>query len=497
MGLSRNWVSWAQPLHLALQRITHLLAHTALGTLNLVFEGPQPFDAAELETLSSIANTRHIIDLELQATHDSLTGLPNRKLLHREIARRCAAHRGSTGNLALMLLELDRFKEVNDALGHEIGDRVLCEIAPRLSDALAGQAHLICRLGGDEFAVLVGDMADAHRVEASARKIVATIAKPIVIGQISIQVGASIGVALCPDHGDDSHGLLGCADVAMYEAKRAGTDVCVYHASLARYTPERLGLMADFRKALADWQLLLYYQPKFDLRRNRVVGLEALVRWQHPRHGLLYPGAFMPMVERSDAIHELTRYALTAAARQQQEWGEQGHDYPMAVNVSARNLLEDSCVSLIEQLTADRARLELEITETALVPYGENVAAALNRLATLGVRLAVDDFSMGHSSLGYLRLLPVTTLKIDRSFVAEMASNEQDRLIVEATIALGYKLGLEVIAEGVEDAASVELLSAMGCDAHRGFHLGAAFPPDDIIGWLTQQSGPAGAPRSH
>jgi len=469
---------------------------TPLGTLNLVYSGAHPFGQTELETLASIANTvalaiantRHINDLEHQASHDPLTGLPNRKVLHEAFARLLAEADEAAASHAMLLLDLNRFKEVNDTLGHEIGDLVLCEIAPRLTAALAGHDPLLCRLGGDEFALVLPRIGDGESAEEAARRVVAGLDEPIAVEQITIPVGASIGVALYPQDGNDSHALLRCADVAMYEAKRTGDSVQRYHPTLDRHTPERLLLMADFRQALARSELVLHYQPKYDLRRRRVTGFEALVRWQHPVHGLLYPGAFIPMVEHSDSIHELSLYILEHVAEQQQRWRDQGEDYSVAVNLSARNLHEGRCVRLIEELVAAGARIELEITETALVHEGESVAEYLNRLATLGVRLAIDDFSMGHSSLGYLRLLPVTTLKIDRTFIAGMARNEQDRLIVGATITLSHDLGLEVVAEGVEDARTMQLLAEMGCDQYQGYHLSPALPPDEVPGWLAEQS---------
>lgn len=475
---------------------------TPLGTLNLVFQGSHPFGDAELEALNSVANTvalaianvRHIHDLEHQAHHDPLTGLPNRKLLHSEFQRLQNDNREPPSRLALMLLDLNRFKEVNDTLGHEIGDRLLCRIAPRLGEVLADENALICRLGGDEFAVLQPLHADGPSAESLARRVVRLLEEPIAIGEMLVQIGASIGIALYPDDGADSHALLRCADVAMYEAKRTGSTLLRYDRAMDRHTPERLALMGDFRRALAASELQLHYQPKFDLRHDRVVGFEALLRWQHPRHGLLYPSAFLALVEHSEAIHELTLRVLQMAAAQQQAWREQGHDFPIAVNLSARNLLEERCVRQIEQLTAEGMRLELEITETALVPYGEGVAAVLERLCNLGVRLAIDDFSMGHSSLGYLRLLPVTTLKIDRSFVTDMVRNEQDRLIVAATISLSHDLGLEVVAEGVEDEQTVALLREMHCDQYQGYHLSRPQAGAEVIEWLVRQPGVPAAP---
>jgi len=463
------------------------------GCINLLFAAGVPFRAEELETLASVAttvalaisNARHIAALAHQATHDPLTGLPNRILLHTDIQAMRQGQVDDPRPNALLLLDLDRFKEVNDTLGHEIGDRVLNEIARRLTRPDA--ACRVYRLGGDEFAVVLPGIAGEVEIDRAVSCITARLSEPVTIGEISIQVDTSVGVAVQPHDGEDSHALLRCADVAMYEAKHTGSTMLRYRPEMDRHTPERLALVGDFRPALATSEILLHYQPKLDLRRGRIAGFEALVRWQHPRHGLLYPGAFISLVEHSELIHDLSIHVLQLAADQQRRWRSEGLRVPIAVNLSARNLLDQRCMGEIEALVAAGADLELEITETALAQDAVAAASVLRGLVERGVELAIDDFSMGHSSLGYLRLLPVTKLKIDRSFVSDMVRNEQDRLIVAATISLSHDLGLTVVAEGVEDAATVALLRSLGCDHFQGYFLSRPLPPEQVPGWLSQQ----------
>lgn len=463
------------------------------GSINLLFGGAVPFSAEELETLASvattvalaIANARHIAALAHQATHDPLTGLPNRILLHTDLMAMRQEQAEDSRSNALLLLDLDRFKEVNDTLGHEIGDRVLCEIARRLTQPKAGCR--VYRLGGDEFAVVLPHIQGEADLDRAASCITTMLSESVVIGEISIQVTTSVGAALQPTDGEDSHALLRCADVAMYEAKHTGATMLRYRPEMDRNSPERLALLGDFRPALAASQILLHYQPKLDLRRGRIAGFEALVRWQHPRYGLLQPAAFLSLVEHSELVHDLSIHVLRLAAEQQRRWRAEGFSLPIAVNLSARNLLDERCMAEIDALVAAGADLELEITETALAQDAVAAAGILRALVDRGVELAIDDFSMGHSSLGYLRLLPVTKLKIDRSFVADMARNEQDRLIVAATISLSHDLGLSVVAEGVEDAGTVALLRSLGCDHFQGFYLSRPIPADEVVPWLSKQ----------
>lgn len=466
---------------------------TALGSLNLVFDTRQQFAQNDLDTLASIGNTvalamanaRHIASLDAQATHDALTGLPNRVLLHREFDRHVQQQTQDAPGLALLLLDLDRFKEINDTLGHQVGDKLLCEIGPRLVDVLAPYENLICRLGGDEFAVLLPTVRRASVAQQIGRDIVSALGRSFTIGDITLPVGASLGIALFPGDGADSHALLRAADVAMYDAKRSGAGVRVYDPVLDTNTPERLALLGDFGRALVEDQLRLHYQPKYDLRQGRITGFEALVRWEHPQRGLLHPGSFVPMIELTDAIHDLTQWVLASALRQQQAWRAQGLTYSMAVNLSARNLLDRQCTARLEELLAQHhtepGLLELEITETALMQDPEGAAVLLTRIAALGVHLSIDDFGTGYSSLSYLRSLPIDTLKIDRSFVTDMVREEQNAVIVRSTLGLAHNLNLRVVAEGVEDAATLALLREIGCDQAQGYYIGRPLPPEQAV----------------
>src|SRR5690606_1050587 len=351
----------------------------------------------------------------------------NRTVLH----ARFPDHVGTSKSAALMLLDLDRFKEINDTLGHNIGDDVLRQVAQRLGQDLCDRSALLCRLGGDEFAVLVSDRTlDRDRALTLGHEILASLQKPFFISGMKLEIGASVGVALYPMHGYNSHALLRSADVAMYDAKRQRAGVRLYDPRLDLHTPERLSLMADLGSGINDGELLLHYQPKLDLHLHKVIACEALVRWQHPQQGLLSPDRFIPLAEMSEAIHALTARVIADACRQQQQWRSQGIDLTVAVNLSARNLLDDRIVEQIERMLIEYAlpphALELEITETALMHDPKRAASLLDRLAGLGVRVAVDDFGTGYSSLAYLRRLPLNSLKIDRAFISEMLDKPQD-----------------------------------------------------------------------
>ncbi len=464
-----------------------------LGCISIGLSDPTQASQIEEDDLQAfnntltlaLANLHHLRELEYRADHDSLTDLSNRSLLHRELQTALDANHP----LALMLLDLDRFKEVNDALGHPIGDRLLCHVGPRLRETLGARPHLLCRLGGDEFAVLLPDVLPGEAVEI-ARTLQRAMATPFDVDGMALQIGASIGIACSPEHGNNSHELLRAADVAMYSAKRNGLGVADYDAELDTNSPERLALIAELNDAIGDGGLVLHYQPKIALRQNRVIGYEALVRWQHPRLGLLPPGAFMQFAEISDAIHALTYEVLRQSLQQQRRWLAVGLPAAIAVNLSARNLAQadffERLQGLLVESGADPTLLELEITETSLMHDPHGAAQLLRRIAALGVRLSIDDFGTGYSSLGYLKQLPIHALKIDRTFVHDMARSEADAVIVRSTIALAHNLNLQVVAEGVEDAGTLEQLRDMGCDLAQGFHISRPQPVAAIEAWLDQ-----------
>jgi diguanylate cyclase (GGDEF)-like protein/PAS domain S-box-containing protein len=464
-----------------------------LGSILLLFSQARVFGEIELDSFTAIGNTvalalasaRHVDGLDYLAHHDSLTGLPNRMYLHREFAAALAAADPARPGAVLMLLDLDRFKEINDTLGHHVGDTLLQQIGPRLKSALGGEPQaVLCRLGGDEFTLLLPGTSTALRAQAIASELLLALRQPYLIEGMQLLIDASVGIAFYPSDGGDSHALLRSADVAMYEAKRKGGGHALYDRSLDQYTPERLSMISELDSAIRERQLVLHYQPKLDLHNGTHCGFEALVRWEHPRRGLLQPDAFLGLAELGESIHPLTELVLDLALEQLRRWHDAGFRCAVSVNLSARNLVDDRCEStlreMLERHGVDPAQLELEITETALMHDPDQAAARLDRIAALGVRIAIDDYGTGYSSLGYLHRLPIHALKIDRLFVKNMAGNEHDAIIVRSTVALAHSLGLQVVAEGVEDAETRELLQGMGCDQIQGFYLSRPLPPDEL-----------------
>jgi diguanylate cyclase (GGDEF)-like protein/PAS domain S-box-containing protein len=453
----------------------------AIGCVNLLYIDHHSFSVSEEETFSaigknlslSIANAQHMDELEYMAHHDSLTDLANRTLFHIEFEN--AVQNNDKQLMGLLLLDLDRFKEINDTLGHHIGDRALKLIGPRLERCTNQFDTLISRLGGDEFTVLIFNLSDANTLTQLAHNIVEELRQPLEIDSMSLEIDSSIGVAIYPEDGQDSHELLRSADVAMYYAKAKGSNVARYEISRDFHTPERLLLMTEMLSAIANKQIILHYQPKHDLKTNKLFGFEALVRWSHPERGLLYPDKFLPQAEVSESIHYLTENVLQLALEQQQHWRFSGYEFSVSVNLSARNLIDDRMVKKVEDLlrryNTPPGMLELEITETALMNDPELAIDLLNRISNLGVKLAVDDFGTGYSSLAYLKKLPIDALKIDQVFVREMLANEQDKIIVRSTIGLAHNLGLKVIAEGVEDQESMDMLVNMDCDQAQGYFI--------------------------
>ncbi|HMB43173.1 MAG TPA: bifunctional diguanylate cyclase/phosphodiesterase, partial [Luteimonas sp.] len=464
----------------------------ALGSISLLYDQDRQFSEIELDSFTAIGNTvalalasaRHVDGLEYLAHHDSLTGLPNRMFLHREfeqvVSSPDAAHTGA----ALLLLDLDRFKEINDTLGHHVGDLLLQQIGPRLKSALGDEAGIMCRLGGDEFALLLPEAGDPVAARDVAQRLLVALRTPFLIDAMQLLMDASMGIAFYPADGGDSHALLRSADVAMYEAKRKGGGIAIYDRSLDQNSPERLGLIAELNQAIQDRQLSLHYQPKLDLKTGKNAGFEALVRWQHPRLGLLYPESFLQLAELSETIHPLTELVLDLAMAQLRQWRDAGNPCSVSVNLSARNLIDDRCLmtirSLMQEHRIEAGALELEITETALMHDPEQAAERLDRIAALGVRISIDDYGTGYSSLGYLHRLPINALKIDRLFVTDMRNGVHDAIIVRSTIALAHSLGLIVVAEGVEDAPTQDLLQSMGCDQIQGYHLSRPLPPEKL-----------------
>jgi diguanylate cyclase len=432
-----------------------------------------------------------------QALHDPLTGLPNRELFADRAEQAIRASDRGLQPAALLLLDLDRFKDVNDTLGHHHGDMLLGEVAARLTGALRA-VDTVARLGGDEFAVLLPDVG-ADGAAAVAQKLRAVLHQPLTLDGVGLDLDASIGIVVYPDHGADAAELLQHADVAMYAAKQTHAGFVVYDPAVDQHSPRRLALLGGLRRALERDELVLHYQPKADLHTGQVLGVEALVRWQHPAHGLLGPGEFIPLAERTGLIHPLTRWVLETALRQAAGWRRAGHHLSIAVNVSTRSLLDrdfpEQVADLLAALQVPPASLVLEVTESAVMADPALALEILGRLHALGVGLALDDFGTGYSSMAYLKALPVDELKVDRSFIGHMTSSNSDAVIVRSTIDLGHNLGLHVVAEGVENRATWDELAALGCDTAQGYHLSRPMPAADLERWLNQAAVPEGTTR--
>jgi diguanylate cyclase (GGDEF)-like protein len=436
---------------------------------------------------------------EHDALHDALTGLPNRVLFGAELERELGASRQADSRTAILLLDLDQFKEVNDTLGHHTGDQVLREAARRAVETV-GQRGMVARLGGDEFAVLLPRLVSEQEATDLARRLDARITTPIRVTQLSLAVGASIGVAICPDHGDDGETLLQRADVAMYASKRAREHVVVYDAETDWSSPARLRLAADLRNALARGKLQVWYQPIAHVTDLTVGSVEALLRWSHPELGVMNPEDFIPIAERTGLIGPLTDYVLNSALQQSTRWHDAGHDIRIAVNLSVHALADRRwpavVLAMLKAHSVPPSRLSFEITESGIMVEPERMTAVLTQLAESGLRLSVDDFGTGHSSLAYLQRLPVHDVKIDKSFVGPMAVDPGAACIVRSVVDLAHNLGLRTIAEGVEDQATLDALLKMGCDYLQGFHLAGPMPGDLLMAWLAKTQNPAG-PSGH
>ena len=418
--------------------------------------------------------------------HDSLTGLPNRLLLADRFDQALLATKRSGGATGLLLVDLDRFKEVNDTFGHHHGDGLLTQIGPRLRSVLR-EADTIARLGGDEFAVLLPDVTDLAAAVEIARKLLLALAAPITVEGVALDIEASIGVVLSGEHGDDPTTLLQRADIAMYAAKAQNLGVCVYDADLNGHSPAKLALLGELRRALELDQLLLHYQPKVSISTGEVVGAEALVRWQHPDRGLVFPDAFIPVAEHTGLIKPLTTYVLKAALAQAKTWLDAGQPLMVSVNLSARNLLDEGLPHEVAGLLASSGvpaeLLELEVTESAIMTEPVRAQRLLEALAALGVRLSIDDFGAGYTSLGQLKHLPITELKIDKSFVMTMTEDTSNSLIVHSVVDLGHNLGLTIVAEGVESEAALAVLGEYDCDIAQGYHLSRPIPIAAFDSW--------------
>ena len=440
-------------------------------------------EAEQALHMSQALLRRQIEEIEHQSMHDSLTGLPNRSLFHNRIEHALAAATRADTPFAVMMIDLDRFKEVNDTLGDLTGDRLLKEVGRRLR-GVARVSDTVARLGGDEFGILAPGIANGDSAVRLAEKLGLTLMRQMAIGDLTLEVEASVGIALFPKHGIDVETLIRHADVAMYVSKETHHPA-VYSPEQDQHTTARLNRVADLRRAVAADELVVHYQVQVDATTRKARGMEALLRWQHPRNGLLAPDQFIPLAERSGLIRQLTMYVLDTAIHQCSLWHDQHLDLSVAVNVTGRDLLDlgfpDQVAALLAKWHVEPAALELEITENTIFTNATRAHDVLTRLSELGVRLAIDDFGKGHSSLEHLAGLPIDVLKIDRSFVMNMA-NDTNAVIVRSTIDLAHNLGLEVVAEGVETEEAARHLAALGCDTLQGFLLSRPQPAERLAG---------------
>lgn len=434
---------------------------------------------------SQAAQTEH------QAMRDALTGLPNRALFNRLLEDALSSRRGD-GSVAVLLMDLDRFKEINDTLGHFNGDVVIERVGERLRTVVR-EGDTVARLGGDEFAMLLCGVSSAEAVAATADRVHRALEEPFTAGGLALKVEASIGIALHPQDGDRAGALLRAADVAMYAAKEAHTGHAFYSPDQHQYSPARLGLVAQLARAMDSHELVLHYQPKANLRTGEIDGVEALVRWHHPQRGLLYPGEFIPVTERTSLIRPVTIHLLERALDQICDWEREGRGLSIAVNLSAQILLDlglpGEIGRMLSRVGAPPERLELEVTESAIMYDPRRTKRVLDELHEMGLRVAIDDFGTGYSSLVSLRTLPISTIKIDKSFVMGMEHDANDAAIVKSTAQLGSNLGLTVVAEGVETPAAWNELKQLGCDYAQGYYLSKPLDSEQFMRWLVAYRG--------
>ena len=419
------------------------------------------------------------------AYYDSLTELPNRtkfqNLLENIIGD---SHEG--GSFGLLLMDLDNFREINDTLGHSNGDLIIQEVALRLRTV--HQDGVIARLGGDEFAIVMQNISNENETITKAKRILSELETPFSLGALTLDIRISIGISIYPHHGKTSSGLLQSADVAMYLAKQHHSGFNIYNAKYDLYNPQRLSLMGQLRQAIGNSELRLFFQPKVCLKSNEIRGAEALIRWDHPQYGILSPARFIPLAEQTGIIRPLTYWVIDQALAHMRTWIDGGNDLQISVNLSTRNLLDNNLPMRIKELLNEHRvnpeHLSLEITESAIMEDPEKALDTLIQLDEMNIELSIDDFGTGYSSLAYIRKLPVKEIKIDRSFVMDMDRDDNDAVIVRSTIDLAHNLGLKVVAEGIEDQNTLELLVNLGCNLGQGFHIGTPMPARDFEKWL-------------
>lgn len=456
---------------------------------------PMIDEAGELTGVLGIARDiterkRYIDELEHKALYDNLTDLPNRALFTDRLKLALAAARRETKSLAIILLDVSRLKEVNEILGHDNGDIVLQEVASRLSTTLR-KTDTVARLGGDEFAILL-PVADKVSLDRAITKILTAMQLPTLIEGISIDIQVSMGVAMYPEHGEDPHLLLSRADVALRVAKNEISGFFIYESGRDLHKRRRLSLLGELRQAIDQNELVLYYQPQINIASGEIMGVEALLRWPRTTEELVSPAEFVPLAEQTGLIRPLTLWVLEQAVAQCRRWRTNGLNLQVSVNLSARNLLDTTLPDTLATILADQQVpadcLMLEVTESAVMLHADRSLQTLKQLDEMGASLSIDDFGTGYSSLSYLMRLPVSELKIDQSFVFGMAKNESESIIVRSTIDLAHNLGLKVVAEGIEDQETLQLLTTLGCDIGQGYLFARPMSPENFGQWLSESN---------
>jgi diguanylate cyclase (GGDEF)-like protein len=421
------------------------------------------------------------------AYQDPVTSLPNRARFRELIQEAVAKAARDQHSVSLLLMNLDRFREVNDTLGHSLGDQLLQQVGLRLRSALFAP-DVVARLGADEFGILLPRLRETDSVEHVIKKLQDFLQAPFMIGGIPIAVEASIGVAMIPEHADDADTLLQRADIAMYRAKQMASGYSLYTQEYDSHSPERLGLMAELRDAIGHGQLLLHFQPKVEIRSGQIIGSEALVRWQHPRHGLLMPDHFITTAERTGLMEPLTNWVLSDALNHCMTARREGINLSVSVNLSARTLhsprLPETVEHALKTAGADPTNLMLEITESAIMLDPAGAEQTLATLSDMGIRLSIDDFGTGYTSLASIKRLPVDEIKIDKSFVLGMLGDQRDAMVVRSIIELGHNLGHAVVAEGVETREMYDLLASLGCDVAQGYFISRPQACEPLKEWL-------------
>ncbi len=436
--------------------------------------------------------------LEKLAMNDSLTGLPNRFSIQNRLNNLFIEAKRDNSIFTVVMMDLDRFKDINDTLGHDCGDQLLIEVGLRLKDILR-PSDILGRLGGDEFAILLADT-DEINAKTVANKIQSALEPSFYLSDMAFSISASIGIATYPQHGTTTSTILKSADVAMYYAKQNKLEYCIYNPGADRNTPDRLSLMGELRQAIHENQLELFYQPEVDIASSRIIGVEALVRWNHPERGFIPPDDFIPMAEQSGLIRPLTYWVINSAIRQREKWHEMGIDILISINLSMHNLNDADFAPQLEMMlqntTVPVEYFEFEVTESSIMDNPDHVVEVMDKLNMLNVSFAVDDFGTGYSSLSLLKKLPVHKLKIDKSFIMDMETDSDDAAIVHSVIDMAHILGLKVIAEGVENGTVLKLLASLDCDLVQGYHISRPLAAKLITPLLEHGSWDASNPNS-